>query len=117
MVGIDPESPRGEVALSYVVTAGAVALPAALAGICLFFLALRFGAGSTGAAFGTLVLCLGTPVWAYASLFWAHALVGACLVFALTAALKLRDRRSGGGYFGWAPAVGLAAGWATVAED
>ena len=116
MVGIDPESPRGEVALSYVVIAGAVALPAALAGVCLFFLGLRFGAGSAGSALGTLVLCLGTPMWAYASLFWAHALVGACLVCALTAALQLRDRPSGRGYFGWALAVGLAAGWATVTE-
>src|SRR4029077_17069722 len=34
-VGVDPEPPRGEVALAYVVTAGAVALPAAFAGVCL----------------------------------------------------------------------------------
>src|ERR1700692_2101411 len=27
MLGVDPESPRGEIALSYVVSAGAVALP------------------------------------------------------------------------------------------
>src|ERR1700690_1173329 len=33
-MGVDPESPRGELALSCVVTAGAVALPAALAGVC-----------------------------------------------------------------------------------
>src|SRR5579864_5963953 len=33
--GVDPQSPRGEVALSYVVSAGAVALPTALAGVCL----------------------------------------------------------------------------------
>src|SRR6266853_4961180 len=72
IVGLDPESPRGEVALSYVVSACAVALPTALAGVCLFFLGLRFGGGSGGAAFGTLAMCLGTPMWAYASLFWAH---------------------------------------------
>src|ERR1700732_3791328 len=78
-VGVDPNSPRGEYALSYIVTACSVALPAALAGVCLFFLALRFGADVSGAAFGTIVLSVGTPMLAYASLFWAHALVGACL--------------------------------------
>ena len=113
IVGIDPESPRGLVALSYVVTACVVALPTALAGICLFFLALRFGAGLNGAMFGALVMCLGTPIWAYASLFWAHALVGACFVFAFAAAMKLRD---GGNEFWWALALGVAAGWATVTE-
>jgi hypothetical protein len=130
-IGVDIESPRGEVALSHVVTAGAVALPTALAAVCLFFLALRFGASSRGAAFATVVMCLGTPIWAYASLFWAHALVGACLVFAFASALKLRDgsknphfwqNRPEVGHpearaeFFWALAVGLTAGWATVTE-
>jgi hypothetical protein len=116
MVGVDPESPRAEVALSYVVSAGAVALPTALAGVCLFFLGLRFGGGSSGAAFGGLVMCFGTPMWAYASLFWAHALVGACLVFAFAAALKVRESESERGDILWGLAVGLAAGWATVTE-
>ena len=115
-VGVDPESPRGEIALSYLVTAGAVALPAALAGVCLFFLGLRFAGGSGGAALATLVMCLGTPIWAYASLFWAHALVGACLVFAFAAALKIRDCDNPQAQLLWSLAVGLAAGWATVTE-
>jgi hypothetical protein len=115
-VGVDPESPRGEIALAYIVTAAAVALPAALAGVCLFFLSLRFGSSVDGAAFGTLVMCLGTPIWAYASLLWAHALVGACLVFAFAAALKLSDGNGARADFLWALAVGLAAGWATVTE-
>jgi hypothetical protein len=115
-VGLDPESPRGEIALSYIVTAGAVALPAALAGVCLFFLGLRFAGSSDGAAFATVVMCLGTPIWAYASLFWAHALVGACLVFAFAAALKIRDCGNARAELLWSLAVGLAAGWATVTE-
>ena len=115
-VGIDPESPRGEIALSYLVSAGAVALPAALAGVCLFFLGLRFGSGLIGAAFGAIVMCLGTPLWAYASLFWAHALVGACLIFAYASALRLRDDNTARGDLFWALVVGLAAGWATVTE-
>ena len=116
VVGMDPESPRGEYALSYIVTASAVALPTALAAVCLLFLGLRLGAGLGGAWFAAAVMSLGTPVLAYASLFWAHALVGACIVFALAAALKLRDSTSTREDFLWALAVGLAAGWATVTE-
>jgi hypothetical protein len=116
LVGTDPESVRGEFVLSYVVSACAVALPAALAGVCLFFLGLRFGSGVDGAAFGVVVMSVATPMWAYASLFWAHALVGACLVFAFACALKLREGASGRSEFLWALGVGLAAGWATVTE-
>ena len=112
-VGVDPESARGEHALSYIVTACTVALPAALAEVCLFFLALRFGSDVNGAAFATIVLAVGTPILAYASLFWAHALVGACLLFAFAAVMKVGD---GTREFWWALAVGLAAGWATVTE-
>jgi len=110
---VDPDSARGGYALSYIATACSVGLPTALAGVCLFFLGLRFGADSAGAAFATIVLAIGTPMLAYASLFWAHALVGACLLFAFAAAVKLGD---GGREFWWALAVGLAAGWATVTE-
>src|SRR5579864_7754080 len=111
--GVDPDSARGEYALSYIVGACAVAFPTALAGVCLFYLGLRFGAGTSGAALAAIVMCIGTPLWAYASLFWAHALVGACLIFAFAAAVKLRD---GAHAFFWAVMVGLAAGWATVTE-
>lgn len=116
VLGVDPESPRGEMALSYVVSAGASALPAALAGVCLFFLALRFGASVDGAVFATVTMGIGTPLWAYASLFWAHALAGACLIFAFACAVKLWDEQKARGDFLWALAVGLAAGWATVTE-
>lgn len=115
-LGVDPESRRGAMALSYVVSAGASALPAALAGVCLFFLAFRFGSGVGGAAFATVMMGVGTPLWAYASLFWAHALAGTCLIVAFASALKLRDERNVRGDFLWALAVGLAAGWATVTE-
>ncbi len=116
MTGIDPESARGEFVLSYVMTACAVALPTALAGACLFFLALRLGSNAEGSAFAVIVMSLATPIWAYATLFWAHALVGACLIYALAAAWKVGDSRTAQAEFLWALAVGLAAGWATVTE-
>jgi hypothetical protein len=115
-LGIDPQSAKGEFILSYLVSAGSVALPAAMAAVVLFFLGLRFGAGTSAAAFAALAMALGTPLWAYASLFWAHALVGACLVFAFAAALELRDRSLPMAEFRWALSVGLLAGWATVTE-
>lgn len=115
-VGVDPQSPRGVFVLSFVVTACTAALPTALAGICLFFVALRFGCNPDAAAFGTLATCLATPLWAYANLFWAHALVGSCLVFAFAATLKLRNSTTASADFLWALAAGLAAGWATVTE-
>jgi hypothetical protein len=118
VVGVDPESSQGEYALSYIVTVCAVALPSALAGVCLFFLGFRFTGSTAGAAFGTLIMCIATPIWAYASLFWAHALVGACLIFAFAATFKPQDNYGRGTRedFFWGLCVGLAAGWATVTE-
>ena len=112
--GLDPDSARGEYLLSYLVTMWAVALPTALAGVCLFFLGVRFGGSLGGAAFAVILMSIGTPILAYASLFWAHALVGACLLFAFAAAVKLED--TGPRDIWWALAVGLSAGWATVTE-
>ena len=114
--GVDPDSARGEFVLSYLVTAWAVALPTALAVVCLFFLALRMGCSLTAGAFAAVVMSLGTPMWAYASLFWAHALVGACLLFGFAAGLKLKGSSLPRADFWWGLALGLAAGWATATE-
>jgi len=113
VVGVNPESAEAEYALSYIAVICSVALPTAFATLCLFFLALRFGADLTGASLAAAVFCVGTPILAYASLFWAHALVVACVLLAYAAALKLGDNSH---EFWWALAVGLAAGWATVTE-
>ena len=114
--GVDPASPQGAMVLSWFVGAGASALPGALAGVCLFFLGLRFDGGIRGSGLAALALGLGSPFWAYASLFWAHALTGACLIFAFAFALKLGESQHGRQDFLWALGVGLAAGWATVTE-
>jgi hypothetical protein len=116
VVGVDPESARGAFVLSYLVSLFAVALPTAFAVVCLFFLGLRFAGDATAAAFSAFVMAVGTPLWAYASLFWAHALVGACFVFAIAAALQLGESKSSRGEFLLALSVGIAAGWATVTE-
>ena len=114
--GIDPASPRALVATSYFATLFAVALPAALACGCLFLVALRLGSSNGGAAFAALSMGLATPIWAYATLFWGHALAGSCLLFAFAAGVMLRSGEHARSDFLWGSAVGLSAGWATVTE-
>ena len=116
VIGIDPAAPRGLVATSYFVTLFAVAVPSALACGCLFLIALRLGGSEGGAAFAALSMGLATPVWAYATLFWGHALTGACLLFAFAAGIMLGSSEHARSDFLWAVALGLSAGWATVSE-
>lgn len=115
-VGVDPHSPRGLVATSYLASLFAVALPTALGCACLFLIALQLGSGQAAAAFAALAMGLATPIWPYATLFWAHALAGACLLFGFGAAVMLGSSQSPLAAWWWGLAVGLAAGWATVSE-
>src|SRR6266849_9125429 len=87
--GVDPDSPHGLVVISYFATILTVALPLAAACAFLFLIALRLGGSSTAAAFAALAMGLTTPMWAYGTLFWGHAVAGACLLFAFAAALEL----------------------------
>ncbi len=116
VAGVDPASPRGLVDLAYCLTAFAVALPMAAACACLFWIALQIGCSVSASAFAALALGLATPMWAYSTLFWGHALAGACLVFAFACALRLRGDGSHGGDLFSGLILGLTAGWATVTE-
>jgi hypothetical protein len=115
-VRVDPESYAGIAALSYVATVATCGLPIALAGLCLFFVARRFGASPGAAALVVVAFGLGTPMWAYATIFYGHALSAAGLIVAYTAALALGDSDSGRRDMLLGAAVGGAAGWATVTE-
>ncbi len=114
--GVSPDSPRGIVALSYIATVIGVSLPTAAAGAFLFLLGLRLGSSVSASAFGALAMGLATPVWAWATLFWGHALAGACFVFALATAMRLRETPDPARDRFWGFIVGLTAGWATVSE-
>lgn len=114
--GVDPASPRGLVDLSYCLTLFAVALPMAVACACLVWIAMQLGSSVSASAFAALALGLAAPMWAYATLFWGHALAGACLVFAFACALKLRGNATSAGDVAWGLVLGAAAGWATVTE-
>jgi hypothetical protein len=113
---IDSASPRGLIDLAYCLNVFAVALPMAAACACLFWIAMALDASVKGAAFAAVALGLATPMWAYSTLFWGHALAAACLVFAFACALKLRGDASFASDISWGFALGVTAGWATVTE-
>lgn len=115
-LNIDSAWPRGLIDLAYCVTVFAVALPMAAACACLFWIAMSLGASVNGATFAAVALGLATPMWAYSTLFWGHALAAACLVFAFACALKLRGGANFGSDVFWGFALGVTAGWATVTE-
>jgi hypothetical protein len=115
-VGLDVHSPRGLLAQSYVATMTAVCLPSAFAAGCLFLLAQKLGASTRASLFGALSLALASPVWAWSTIFFGHAVVGAFLLFAFASAIQLRDSPRGWPELAWGLAVGLSAGWATVSE-
>jgi hypothetical protein len=102
---------------SYVASLAASALPGALAVMCVWSIARRMGASATGANVISLAFGLGTPFWAWSTIFYSHALSAACLLGAFLAALALkaesptpgRDMRLGS-------VIGLLIGWAVVTE-
>jgi hypothetical protein len=102
--------------LSHVATVAAAGVPAALASLAVFWIALRFGTGASAAGVAAVVCGLGTPLWAYATLLYGHALAAGCLAAAVWGVVHLRDseRRMADGTIGLV--IGAAAGWAVVTE-
>jgi hypothetical protein len=115
-VGIDSTGPKALTLLTYLVTLLGVALPTALAAFGIFWLARRLGAGSAGATFAAVAFGIATPIWAYATLFWSHALTAALLFGGFAAAVSLRDRGSPRRDVLLGALVGLSVGWAVVSE-
>ncbi len=101
------------VAMSYVATLASAALPTIVAALCLLWLSRRLLA--CPGRMSMLVFAVGTPMFAYATLFWGHALAAGCLVAGFSAAVALwneaRDRDLLLG-----ACVGLCCGWAVVTE-
>ena len=116
LAGVDPESETGIAALSYVATVATCGLAAAAAGVGLFFLVLRLGGSPASGALVALAFGLGTPMWAYATVFYGHALSTAGLFLAFMAAHALGDSDDVRPDAWLGAAVGLGAGWATVTE-
>ena len=115
-VGVDLLSYKAIEVETYVVTVITAGLATVVAAMALYWVARHVGASHGGATFAAIVFGLATPAWAYATLFWGHALATAALFIAF--ALAVDARRSGSARRDvWLGAgVGLAAGWAVVTE-
>jgi len=115
LAGGDAQSPRAVGARSYVATVAAAAVPTVFAALCVFFIARSTGASEAAATFAAVVCGLGTPLWAYATILYGHALAGGCLMLAFLGAVRLGEStpaRNGKLSF----LTGLAAGWAVITE-
>jgi hypothetical protein len=102
--------------LAWVGTVFAVGLPFAGALGLLVGALRRLGASEGGALFAAASCGLATPLWAYATLLWGHALAAAGLVAAFAAAVALADGGPHRRALLLGVGVGLAAGWAVVTE-
>jgi hypothetical protein len=116
VVGVEPGSYRGVVALTYVSTVIGAGVPTVVAALVIQWIALRAGASAFGALLAGIAYALATPAWAYATLFWSHGLAACGLVVAFGAALLLRDESDDRRAMVLGLAVGLSAGWATITE-
>ena len=110
------DSERGTGFLAYVGTVATASLPAIAAALALYWLALALGVSVTGGAIGALAFGLATPMWAYATLFWSHALACACLVLAFAACVALGRDGDARRQTLLAGAIGLAGGWAIITD-
>ena len=97
-------------------TITAVGLVTAAAALALYLLALRLGAGLTGASFGALAYALATPTWGWATALFGHAPAGALLLLGLAVIVytaqappsKLKDiiaAFTAGAFLSWAVTV------------
>lgn len=100
----------------YFSTVFTCSLAIALAGAVLFAMLLGWGMTPGAAGFAVVVFGLGTPMWIYATQFWGHALVSACLLLAFAAADWVRRTAGMRARMALAAVVGFAAGWAVVSE-
>jgi len=114
--GVDLTTAAAITACSYVATVAAAAVPAACAALCVFFVARRLGSSDAAAGFAAVVCGLGTPLWAYATILYGHALAAGCLMAALLGALAITDAMSATRRLRIGVVIGLAAGWAVVTE-
>lgn len=106
----DPTDPAALETYIRVAAIAVIALPAALAVLLVYLMALRLGAGQGAATFAACALAVATPYFGWSSTLFAHALSGAILVGALALAVLNRPA-------GWvAPVAGLLLGFLLVVD-
>jgi hypothetical protein len=106
----DPTDPVALEAYIRVAAIVVISLPAALAVLLVYLMALKLGATQAAATFAACALAVGTPYFGWSSTLFAHSLSGAILVGAL--ALSVLNRPGG-----WvAPVAGLLLGFLLVVD-
>jgi hypothetical protein len=111
--GYSADDCTGYALLAYGVTltvAGGAAVAAALA---VFYLLLYLGTALPAAIWGAVITGLGTPLWAYATLFWGHALGAALLVTAVLLGCLATDETPARRRWHFV-GVGACLGWAVI---
>jgi hypothetical protein len=118
LAGADPRSHVNLAWQSYAASLAAAALPGALAVMCVWYLARRkLGATARGATVVALAFGLGTPFWAWATIFYGHTLAAFCLLSAFLAAIAIDDSTGErGGDIRSGAVVGLFIGAAVFTE-
>lgn len=118
LASVNPDSRSCLIWQSYVASLTAAALPGALAVMCVWFLARhKVGASSRGATMVALAFGLGTPFWAWASVFYGHTLAALCMLSAFLVAINLGEGTvEPSRDFRLSALIGLLIGWAVVTE-
>ena len=82
-LGVSPKAETGLLVLAFLAAFVASSLPTVGAALALMALARERGATPVEAAIVAIAVALGSPIFAYAVLFWGHAGAGACLIGAM----------------------------------
>lgn len=115
--GGDPDSVDNLLRLTYVASLAAAAIPGAVAVMLVWVIARRVGASAAGANVVALTLGIGTPFWAWATVFYGHTLAAACLLGAFLLALRLGDAdRTSASRARLGLGIGALVGWSVVTE-
>jgi hypothetical protein len=113
-------NPRDALAVEgRVATLVCATLPTAAATVAIYLLAMRLGGSAAAAAVAAVAYGLGTPAWAYGTLFWGNQLATACVLAAFAIARRMEAATSSatpGETLRFGFALGLAVGCAVVTE-
>jgi hypothetical protein len=91
---LDDEARRVNLAM-YVVVVTAVAVPAVVACLLLYLLALGVRGNSRDALFAPVAVALGTPVWPFSTVLFGHVTAGVALLVAFWLVRSLRTGAAG----------------------
>jgi hypothetical protein len=111
-----PDSPTGVRVQSIAATWLTATLPVLFTCLLLFAWSRRQGYSTPAAAFASVALGMASPLWAYGTVFWGHALATFCLFAGAYAIQVLLADRNAPTARRTAALAGLLLGWAVITE-